>query len=80
MGSCPGVKRDQIRLQGQRWAHLLIQDLPDQQSTDSQVRVREILVPDAQLFGDPVRPAPQAPGLPGSGSPTPSVNESPRAT
>ena len=67
----PGVEGDQIRSQRQRRTNLLIQDLLEQQPADCQVRVCEILMPDTQLFGDPVRPAPQAPGLRGSGSPTP---------
>ncbi|GAA3317203.1 hypothetical protein GCM10017710_31010 [Arthrobacter ramosus] len=57
----PGIESDQIRLQGQCGAHLLIQDLMEQPSADCKIRVSEIFVPGAQFFRDPVRPASQAP-------------------
>ncbi len=75
------VKSDQIRLELDGRTHLLFENLVKQPPADGQVRIGEIFVTGGQFFRDPVRPAAEAAGgSGGSGSPKPSVNESPKAT
>ena len=72
--------RDEVGLQGEGGLDLVVGDLLDELATHREIRVGEVvgavLRTSATRSAQPRNP----PGLCGSGSPIPSVNESPTAT
>ena len=76
-----GVDGDQVGLERDRRLDLLGDHGVELAAADREVGVAEVVGAGcASTLGHPVGPAAQAVGAVGSGSPTPSVKESPRAT
>ena len=76
----PARDADQVRAQRQRGLDLLVEDLPAAAGPGSPGSRRRSPGGAGQFLGDAVRPAAVPAGLAGSGSPMPSVKESPIAT